>query len=104
MAIRGAMLVVTKAQSFPHQLSFNLLLLIYIFLFYFVFLISSFVEQILAFALEPHGSKFCVIHGEPPTRISASFYAIKDKGNKVVKIGEAALLPFLANIWIMLYD
>jgi len=43
---------------------------------------------VLAFSLEPHGSKFCAIHGELPTRISASFYSIKDKGNKLVKICE----------------
>ncbi|XP_071813465.1 eukaryotic translation initiation factor 3 subunit B-like [Apostichopus japonicus] len=37
-------------------------------------------EGIIAFAWEPVGSKFCVLHGEPP-RVSASFYNIKTKAN-----------------------
>ena len=44
----------------------------------------------MSFALEPTGSKFIVIHGEPPTRIMASFYNINDKGNKVTLISESS--------------
>ena len=46
-------------------------------------------EPVYSFALEPCGSRFGVIHGEPPTRISVSFYAINDKGNKLNKISES---------------
>ena len=43
----------------------------------------------MSFALEPTGSKFIVIHGEPPTRIMASFYNINDKGNKVTLLSKS---------------
>ncbi|KAF0037108.1 hypothetical protein F2P81_009982 [Scophthalmus maximus] len=36
-------------------------------------------EGIIAFAWEPNGSKFAVLHGEPP-RISVSFYDVKNNG------------------------
>uniref|UniRef100_A0A8C0GSS0 Eukaryotic translation initiation factor 3 subunit B n=1 Tax=Chelonoidis abingdonii TaxID=106734 RepID=A0A8C0GSS0_CHEAB len=36
-------------------------------------------ESIIAFAWEPNGSKFAVLHGEPP-RISISFYHVKNNG------------------------
>lgn len=36
-------------------------------------------ESIIAFAWEPNGSKFAVLHGESP-RISASFYHVKNNG------------------------
>ncbi|XP_034987280.1 eukaryotic translation initiation factor 3 subunit B [Zootoca vivipara] len=36
-------------------------------------------ESIIAFAWEPNGSKFAVLHGEPP-RISCSFYHVKNNG------------------------
>lgn len=36
-------------------------------------------ESIIAFAWEPNGSKFAVLHGESP-RISASFYYVKNNG------------------------
>ena len=49
---------------------------------------SVVIEDVHSFALEPHGSKFGVVHGDPPTRISASFYAINSKGNKLTKISE----------------
>lgn len=49
-------------------------------------------EPVVSFALEPTGSKFIVIHGEPPTRIMASFYNINDKGNKVTLLSKSALL------------
>lgn len=41
-----------------------------------IFLIS---ETIIAFAWEPNGSKFAVLHGEAP-RISVSFYHVKNNG------------------------
>ena len=53
---------------------------------------TCFVEPVVAFALEPTGSKFIVIHGEPPTRIMASFYNINDKGNKVTLLSESTSL------------
>lgn len=37
------------------------------------------VETIIAFAWEPNGSKFAVLHGEAP-RISVSFYHVKSNG------------------------
>lgn len=37
------------------------------------------VETIIAFAWEPNGSKFAVLHGEAP-RISVSFYHVKNNG------------------------
>lgn len=43
-------------------------------------------EPVISFQLEPHGSKLAVIHGEPPTRISVSFYKINEKGNPPNKI------------------
>jgi translation initiation factor 3 subunit B len=43
-------------------------------------------EPILAFALEPTGSNFAIIHGEPPIRVSASFYKINDKGAAITKL------------------
>ncbi|XP_034087242.1 eukaryotic translation initiation factor 3, subunit Ba [Gymnodraco acuticeps] len=36
-------------------------------------------EGIIAFAWEPNGSKFAVLHGEPP-RINVSFYHVKNNG------------------------
>ncbi|MGH0129289.1 UNVERIFIED_CONTAM: hypothetical protein FKN15_038672 [Acipenser sinensis] len=36
-------------------------------------------EGIIAFAWEPNGSKFAVLHGEPP-RINSSFYHVKNNG------------------------
>lgn len=36
-------------------------------------------ESIIAFAWEPNGSKFAVLHGETP-RISVSFYHVKNNG------------------------
>ena len=48
-----------------------------------------FAEPVVSFALEPTGSKFIVIHGEPPTRIMASFYNINDKGNKVALLSKS---------------
>lgn len=36
-------------------------------------------ESIIAFAWEPNGSKFAVLHGESP-RINASFYHVKNNG------------------------
>lgn len=36
-------------------------------------------ESIIAFAWEPNGSKFAVLHGESP-RISSSFYHVKNNG------------------------
>ena len=49
-------------------------------------LISSFPDPVIALAMEPVGSKFAIIHGEPPTRISASFYKTGDKGAPATKI------------------
>ena len=54
-------------------------------------LIICFAEPVVSFALEPTGSKFIVIHGEPPTRIMASFYNINDKGNKVALLSKSNL-------------
>lgn len=39
----------------------------------------SVTETIIAFAWEPNGSKFAVLHGEAP-RISVSFYHVKSNG------------------------
>lgn len=36
-------------------------------------------EGIIAFAWEPNGSRFAVLHGESP-RINASFYHVKSNG------------------------
>lgn len=44
------------------------------------------VETIIAFAWEPNGSKFAVLHGEAP-RISVSFYHVKSNG-KIELISE----------------
>lgn len=38
-----------------------------------------FPESIIAFAWEPNGSKFAVLHGESP-RISVTFYHVKNNG------------------------
>lgn len=46
-------------------------------LIYYSFL--AFPESIIAFAWEPNGSKFAVLHGESP-RISVSFYHVKNNG------------------------
>ncbi|KAK6301228.1 hypothetical protein J4Q44_G00293260 [Coregonus suidteri] len=40
---------------------------------------SKTAESIIAFAWEPNGSKFAVLHGESP-RINASFYHVKNNG------------------------
>lgn len=48
--------------------------------------VSVFSESIIAFAWEPNGSKFAVLHGETP-RISASFYHVKNNG-KIELISE----------------
>ena len=45
-------------------------------------------ETVIAFSLEPQGSTFAVIHGEPPTRISVTFYKINDKDTKLSNIRE----------------
>lgn len=50
------------------------------------FLVSVFPESIIAFAWEPNGSKFAVLHGESP-RICASFYHVKNNG-KIELISE----------------
>uniref|UniRef100_A0A8C6XSN0 Eukaryotic translation initiation factor 3 subunit B n=1 Tax=Naja naja TaxID=35670 RepID=A0A8C6XSN0_NAJNA len=43
-------------------------------------------ESIIAFAWEPNGSKFAVLHGESP-RISCSFYHVKNNGKiELIKI------------------
>lgn len=42
-------------------------------------LFPSFPESIIAFAWEPNGSKFAVLHGESP-RISVSFYHVNNNG------------------------
>ncbi|XP_039216505.1 eukaryotic translation initiation factor 3 subunit B, partial [Crotalus tigris] len=43
-------------------------------------------ESIIAFAWEPNGSKFAVLHGETP-RISCSFYHVKNNGKiELIKI------------------
>lgn len=39
----------------------------------------SVTEGIIAFAWEPNGSRFAVLHGESP-RINASFYHVKSNG------------------------
>ncbi len=48
--------------------------------------VSFFPESIIAFAWEPNGSKFAVLHGEAP-RISVSFYHVKNNG-KIELISE----------------
>lgn len=45
-------------------------------------------ESIIAFAWEPNGSKFAVLHGEAP-RISVSFYHVKNNG-KIDLISECS--------------
>lgn len=37
-------------------------------------------DPIIDFSLEPNGNKFAIIHGVPPTRISATVYKINEKG------------------------
>ena len=46
-------------------------------------------EGIIAFAWEPNGSKFAVLHGESP-RINSSFYHVKNNG-KIDLISECLL-------------
>ncbi len=46
------------------------------------------IDPVIAFALEPHGNKLAIIHGEPPTRIAVTFYLINDKGNPPTIISE----------------
>ena len=50
--------------------------------------VLSYPETVIAFALEPHGKKLAVIHGEPPARINVSLYQIGDKGTKIATISE----------------
>lgn len=50
------------------------------------FVVSVFTEGIIAFAWEPNGSKFAVLHGEAP-RINVSFYHVKNNG-KIELISE----------------
>jgi len=47
-------------------------------------------QPILSFGLEPYGTKFAVLHGEPPGRISFSCYELSHKGagSSVSKISE----------------
>ena len=51
----------------------------------------SLAEGIIAFAWEPNGSKFAVLHGESP-RINSSFYHVKNNG-KIDLISECLLAP-----------
>lgn len=51
-------------------------------------LFPSFPESIIAFAWEPNGSKFAVLHGESP-RISVSFYYVKNNG-KIELLSESS--------------
>lgn len=44
-----------------------------------IFFLVPISEGIIAFAWEPNGSKFAVLHGESP-RISSSFYHVKNNG------------------------
>ncbi|XP_064406154.1 eukaryotic translation initiation factor 3 subunit B-like [Halichondria panicea] len=48
-------------------------------------------EPVVAFALEPQGSKLAVIHGEPPLRIHTTFYQI-NKGGKPTQIKTLEIL------------
>ena len=50
-----------------------------------------FPESIIAFAWEPNGSKFAVLHGESP-RINVSFYHVKNNG-KIELISKSPHLP-----------
>ena len=48
-----------------------------------------FVDQaVLSFALEPYGSKFAVLHGDPPGRISFSCYELSHKRESVYRISK----------------
>ncbi|KAF3687879.1 Eukaryotic translation initiation factor 3 subunit B [Channa argus] len=47
-------------------------------------------ESIIAFAWEPNGSKFAVLHGESP-RINASFYHVKNNGKIDLISGQCIL-------------
>ena len=49
------------------------------YIYFFIFFIYYISESIIAFAWEPNGSKFAVLHGESP-RISVSFYHVKNNG------------------------
>ena len=51
-------------------------------------------ETIIAFAWEPNGSKFAVLHGEAP-RISVSFYHVKNNGKIELISKLAACAPTL---------
>lgn len=54
-------------------------------------------ESIIAFAWEPNGSKFAVLHGESP-RISASFYHVKNNG-KIELISEYSYTHSRSQTW-----
>ena len=45
-------------------------------------------DPVVAFNLEPVGTKLAIIHGEPSTRISVSFYGINEKGNPPTNLSE----------------
>ena len=49
-------------------------------------LLCCIIEPVIDFSLEPNGSKLAIIHGEPPTRISVSFYKINEKGTPPAKL------------------
>ena len=51
------------------------------------YFLEHFSENVMAFAWEPTGNKFAVVHGESP-RISVSFYNIKPQGGKVEQISK----------------
>lgn len=45
-------------------------------------------QAVLSFGLEPYGSKFAVLHGEPPGRISFSCYELSHKRESVYRISK----------------
>ena len=45
-------------------------------------------QAVLSFGLEPYGSKFAVLHGEPPARISFSCYELSHKRESVYRISK----------------
>ncbi len=60
-------------------------------------------EGIIAFAWEPNGSKFAVLHGEAP-RISVSFYHVKNNG-KIDLISECSHCDvLLLKMFILVHD
>ena len=55
-------------------------------------------QAVLSFALEPYGSKFAVLHGEPPARISFSCYELSHKRESVYRISKITSMGFYNHV------